>query len=245
MDASVPHDAAVSDASDAATDASKGVDAGIPIKLSGVVTDGSTPVAGVKVCLYQPVLTPQPCSTTASDGSYSLEVPANTQIVLSATDEPTYYPQLYMNVTTATDAVQDLGIVTSAKLGLLAASVSQTFDPKQASVAFGAQSTLSLDPDAGTSLTGEPGVSAAMSPASGFGPYYASTAGLPSVALTASTAYPLGAWVDVTPGTVDLNFTPPSGVTCTPLHSWPSGSANSISVLEVGGYLTYVSVLCQ
>ena len=99
----------------------------------------------------------------------------------------------------------------------------------------------------GTSgYTGQDGVSASMTPASGVGPYYVSSNNLPDKTLTATTTAGFGLFANVTPGDVEVTMTHPTKSCPLLPTAWPGSTSNAAKVRVVGGYLTGgAAVLCQ
>jgi hypothetical protein len=244
--------AALAGCGSSSTATDMGMDLSTPgptITESGIVTDLTSmkPVANLQICLFSPMLSPQPCATTAADGSYSLAgVPASTQIALSL-NGGAYYPTLYLKTSGTTNESTDVLAISSGTITLLMAVVNVQPDDTKGQIAF-----IALDgnppPDGGTGPSHVAGISVTMSPSSGTGPFYLDANSIPQPASTQPTtsAKGVGAYLNVDPGVVELTYSPPAGVTCgTPITGWPGSTPSSIKTLVAAGYGTAAIMTCK
>jgi hypothetical protein len=222
---------------------------GATVTESGLVTDltSKMPVSGVQICLYSPMLSPKPCATTAANGSYTLPgVPAGAQVAVSL-DGGSYYPSLYLKTTGTSDETFNLLAISMGTITLLEAIVSVQEDSTKGQLAF-----IALDgnppPDGGTGPAHNAGIAVTLNPASGSGPFYLDSNGIPQPTNKQSTtsAKGVGAYLNVAPGIVELTYAPPPGVTCsTPIGGWPGSTSSSIQALIAPGYGTSAYMTCK
>jgi hypothetical protein len=215
----------------------------------GTVTDlqSKKPIANLQICLFSPMLSPQPCATTAADGTYTLPgIPASTQVAASIKGGA-YYPTLYLKTTGAADETYDLQAIASGTITLLAAVVNVQADDTKGDIAF-----IALDgnppPDGGTGPAHNSGIAVALSPSSGSGPFYLAANGIPQMVnqQTVTSTQGVGTYINVDPGVVELTYTPPAGVTCsTPIAGWPGSTPSSIKALVAAGYGTAAYMTCK
>ncbi len=229
--------------------------AGMDLTTTATVTERGTvidlssknPVANLQVCLYSPMLSPQPCATTGADGTYSLPgIPASTQVAASLTGGA-YYPSLYLKTTGAADETNDIEAISSGTITLLTAVVNVQADPTKGQIAV-----IALDgnppPDGGTGPAHNSGISVALTPSSGSGPFYLDATGIPQMVNKQSmtSAKGVGAYINVDPGVVELTYTAPAGITCAaPIAGWPGSTPSSIKALVVAGYGTAAYMTCK
>ena len=218
--------------------------AGMDLTTTATVTERGTvidlssknPVANLQVCLYSPMLSPQPCATTGADGTYSLPgIPASTQVAASLTGGA-YYPSLYLKTTGAADETNDIEAISSGTITLLTAVVNVQADP------------TNPPPDGGTGPAHNSGISVALTPSSGSGPFYLDATGIPQMVNKQSmtSAKGVGAYINVDPGVVELTYTAPAGITCAaPIAGWPGSTPSSIKALVVAGYGTAAYMTCK
>jgi hypothetical protein len=221
-------------------------DAGGPaVAVSGTIRDYSTsePLAGMRICLYFPKESPQPCTKSAADGHYEIAMPQNAMVGLSYVLAG-YTSEILIGLTGSETAQQlDYSAFPTATTDALAGAAGQKLDATKAQL-FVSVTAPSSTPGLGAGVSG---VTMAISPSSGAGPFYASSSGLPDTGLTSTSAFGLAAFVNVEPGQSVIALTPPSGscAPSTPGASWPGTGPNSTTAVLVAGYLTHVTVPCN
>jgi hypothetical protein len=214
------------------------VDAGPTLTVSGMVSNSSThkAVANVQVCVTYPKLAPKPCTTTDSNGLYSLAgVPQQWDVTISF-DAATYVPADVYAHTGANDVTFPLDMLTVTAATGFATLLGKTFDPTKGLV-FAEANTLV---DGG--LAGFPGASFALSPASGDGPYYVDGSGAPNKSLTSTSVAGIAAFLNTAPGSYDM--TVPSTNCAGPNSGW-SPAANKVSLKTTAGRASIVAFFCQ
>lgn len=196
------------------------------------LTDQTTPVSGMKVCVYQNAGVP--CVQTDANGDYALGgVPASADVALEYT-KTSYQPVLVTVKTVAGPmSVGQFFAPTQTEVSLLAASVGVTLNAQKGLIL-----TTAFQGTPG-SFTGQDNVTNNMSPKSGAGPYYLNAAGnAVDTSLTVTSTAGIGVFANVDPGDVEItmsHFTK----TCQRLStSWAGSTANASKVKVVAGYLT-------
>lgn len=150
-------------------------------------------------------------ATTGANGRWSIEnVPANQTYVVHFEIEG-YMPAVsrYVAVAEADFAVASdtaLFMVSDGVVTTLANFVGVTIDPEKGIIA--------LNVYGGPTAGQLPGATAAISPASGAGPYYFGPDGLPDPALTETSSNSSVTVVNVDPGDIDVTVAHPDVTTC-------------------------------
>ncbi|MEZ4219773.1 MAG: hypothetical protein R3B13_02510 [Polyangiaceae bacterium] len=213
-----------------------GQDAGPTVSVSGRTLGLVTvsPIAGFSVCLYQ--VPSVPCVTSDTNGNYTLPgVPANSEVLLEY--KLSGYLNVLRTVTTGAGNV-DVGVAnypSTAEANAFASLVGTTIDPTKGQVLFSA-----FQPGT-TSLDGQDGVTASMSPTSGSGPHYINSGPplLPDSNLTATDTIGFGLYANVSPGNVEITLTHPTKTCQRLVLASFAGSGPTVSkVPVVAGYLT-------
>jgi hypothetical protein len=229
------------------TDSSPSPWTGATLTVAGSVIDFSSkaPIAGAQVCVYSPLTSPKACATTGADGTVSLSgVPAGTQEMISATKSG-YVSLMQMGTLTAANATLRGTMPTIGAATALGTVVSVEADlTNLGHLVFITGAGNGPTPDGGMP-NDTAGVTASLSPASGKGPFYANTAGVPDTSLTATTTSGFGSFLNLPPGDYDLTFSPPSGKTCTEVYAWSNGKPNGFKVRIVAGFITGVILACK
>jgi hypothetical protein len=230
---------------EADADANAGDGGGPAVVVSGTISDYSTnkPLDGMRICLYFPKKSPQPCTTSAADGHYTIAMPQNSMVGLSYVLSG-YTSEVLIGLTgSETTQPLDYAALPTATIDALAGAAGQKIDATKAQL-FVSVTAPSSTPAVGA---GVPGVTMAIAPASGAGPFYASPSGLPDTGLTSTSAFGLAAFVNVEPGQSVVTLAPPSGgcAPSTPGASWPGTGPNTTTVVLVAGYLTHVTLPCD
>ncbi len=214
------------------------------IRMYGVTTeDGSGQVlADYEICLVVPKADPLRCVKSAADGSYTLWVPPNTRIANSFRKED-YFPEIGMSVTETSDLLVNFGGLPASRAPILAAFVGATIDPTKGQLVFSVFGPNAFVPDGGA--PGSPGVTIALSPRSGLGPYYTDSGGIPDKMRTTTSTSGLGAILNVDPGSITATFTPPTGVACQMFAGWPSDTPGGVGFYLEPGTITHISAACR
>jgi hypothetical protein len=214
------------------------VDAGPPVTVTGTCLEftlsdgGSVPaISGMEVCVHEH--SEIPCALTDSSGLFVLAgVPASSELLLSF-EKAGYLPVL-RTITSGT-APMDIGAIqypTTVIADLFAQVVGITIEPEKGHV-------LSLAfQGAPTTFVGQDGVSSAMTPASGSGPFYADETGFPDQTLTATSSRGFALFGNVDPGEVEIEMTHPTRA-CTRYvqATWAGSTPTASRVPVVAGYL--------
>lgn len=198
--------------------------------VTAVVADyvGSQPLAGVQVCLAgRPEIH---CTTTDADGAFVLnDVPAGD----------------YVGLHFALDGYWDVNWMYDAQNG---GPFVVTLVPDAGVLALGATSGVEVEPTKGIvlfrfvdgAIEGVPGGVASLMPSSGTEALYFGEGG--SLAAGSGTgASGQGVIGNVTPDiNVDVIFTPPDGMSCTPRWGWAGPDADSVFALVKPRTITMV-----
>lgn len=209
-----------------------GSDAG-GASIAGSIVDlvAKTPVAGLKVCVYQNAAIP--CVQTSGTGDYLLTgVPANTDVLLEYT-KTDYLPTLVTVHTVAGPmSVGQFLAPTISAADALAGLVGITINSAKGHILVTAfQGTPG-------NFSGQDNVTASVTPKSGSGPFYLNANNLPDQSLTVTSTSGIGLFANVDPGDVEVtlgHFTK----TCQRLStSWAGSKTTASKVKVVAGYLT-------
>jgi hypothetical protein len=218
---------------------------GATLTVSGRLTDYTSrnPIAGAAVCVYFPQTSPKACTATAADGTYSLPgVPSGTQEMISASAAG-YVSVLQMGTVTADKSTINGFMPTVGAANAIGTVVSVELDLTKGQLVFIEDAGMGPPPDGGMAMN-PADVTVSLSPASGKGPFYANTAGVPDTSLQKTTTSGFGAFLNLAPGDYDLTFSPPSGKTCTANHAWSNGKPNGIKVRIAAGFITALIASC-
>jgi hypothetical protein len=222
---------------DATGDAPSG-DAGPTVVFSGLIVSSGTssfPLPGAKVCVAQTTN----CSTTDSQGSFSLQIPANAQVAI--TIQCTGYTNVLVPI--VTNNLDQTGW----EIGTLNAAAT-TSNYQAAGATYPDPSTAFLAAYASTSSgqSGHAGVTFSYVPAPNHGPVYPNATGADDDAGATSTST-WGEGMVTFPASasqVVVTFEPTT-LTCTSnFGGWPSSGANSVLVPLLGGFETHVGQVC-
>lgn len=206
---------------------------GPTVSLSGDITQliGGEGQGGVTVCVEGT----DRCADSAEDGTYSLDVPASSPVLLLAT-LPEHVP-LIAPIETATDdiAARPLSMLSDALFAGQVSLTGATGAEGLGQVVFSVSNGIAGD---GINIAG---VSARLDPGGGVGPFYLSPIGLPDLDLSVTSDNGGGGWLDVPPGTHALSFEGLPG-TCTLLYGWSGPSPLALPVQP--GRATVVRIEC-
>jgi hypothetical protein len=191
------------------------------------------PLAGVNVCIAP---ANQVCATTTASGMVALTVPPSAQFMLSYT-LANYATQFTEHTSSTIAGSNQYLMVSSSTASVLAAAVSKQMDPNKGSLVFSAIDATSLPLS---------GVTFAITPASGDGPYYFSSSGLPDSSAKSSSSNGLGFVLNLTASDYDVTAML-TGKTCSgsPNKSWPGSTSASVKARSIVGGITTVSLVCN
>jgi hypothetical protein len=206
------------------------------IQLSGRVTeDKGTPVAGATVCILDH--RELPCSIASLTGSYSLNVPAASEITLVAT-APGFGGRAVPLATPSRELSFDLVLYKDAILR----ARSEGFG-----LAYGDTSSGSLHVtvhDAQGKNVGMEGVALSLRPTLGKGPLYFAPTSDPDPTRKATSSWSTGMFAELPAGLYEVTLGP-AGITCTPeVGGWPSAAPNTVRVSVVADRETSIEVRC-
>jgi hypothetical protein len=204
--------------------------------LSGVIYDWTSndTVGGASVCVAENAAVP--CVTSIGDGTYLLErVPesGHAHLVYSLSG----YLEFHWSL--------DLAALPSATwiVGLM---------PEVTAEAWGSSMGTTLSPASGMivakasngDLVGTGVLGATTSLSAGDGPYYLRDDAPDSTAADTDSDG-MSVFVNVPPGSYEVVYTPPSGLTCEARWGWAGSAASSIEATVVAGAITFVEMACQ
>jgi hypothetical protein len=224
----------------APTDAVSGdqsADTAATVAATGNITDRATfnPIAGASVCVVGNASLP--CATTGSDGAYTLQVPANTDVSVSVSE--TTHVTNYLTITT-TDQPVNLGPVRIMDKAFDANFVQQAGGQRTDSTGMLVVAVFNQFPNptgavAGIGLTTSGG---------GGTEFYTDTTGNPDGTLQATTDRGVAGFVNMRPGTVTL-FLDADAMHCKGAVAWASSSgAGAMKTKIYGGGTTVVYATC-
>jgi hypothetical protein len=214
--------------------------------LNSGADGGMSPIAGVKVCVYQN--TAIPCATSAADGTFTLgNLPPRTNMTLSFTADG-YVPIL--------KAIQTASSDMDGTSNPVRMTLSSDPDPNLGGVTIDwtnkgqlAFFALGPQPDASSTLSADVGATVALSPSAGNGPYYLDGNGDFDLTATSLLSGGVGYYYNLPAGNYTLTFTDHVN-NCAPLdvffagYGWPD-PPTSVQFPIVAGYVTeLVGVLC-
>jgi hypothetical protein len=224
------------------------IDAGPPLSVSGNIVELSlstappNPVPDMKVCVYG--LPSVPCVYSDSAGDYTIVgVPGGNDLLLEYT-KTGFYPVLRTITTGSTDL--ELGSIpypTVAQAKLFATLVGTQLDETRGQVLAMALKTVVLA-DGGTTFAGQEGVSAAMTPKSGAGPFYTAANSVPDPTAAATSSNGVGLFANVNPGEVEIEMK--HGTKSCQRYAdgaWQGSTATASRVPVIAGYLIGGAVL--
>lgn len=197
-----------------------------PVTLKVIDPVAQAPISGLEVCLRE---LPSSCSTTDEMGAATLEAPLTGDLTFEYRG-PEVRPHLVVvrgnsgSTTITTTALSD------ANLALAHQLLGETEDPNLAIIVSGANVE---------------GAEASMTPASGFGPYYAGPTGLPDPNRTSTSTTGPFFWGNVATGSYEVSVVAP-GLQCETRIGIVGSQPNATLVLAEAGTVTVVSpYLCQ
>ena len=196
-------------------------DQGPQVALEGQITNLLTAAgeSGAEVC----VADSDSCDTSDDSGAYRLLADAEAEVELVVRRDA--HQSLLVPVQTGSEdaALRPLSLLPDAIVDAQASAVGATADPALGQVVFSVSNGIAGD---GVNIAS---VVASLEPASGVGPFYLGSAGLPDTALAATSANGGGGWMDVSPGEAALVFDGlPSG--CVTLYGWEGPTPLRLSV---------------
>jgi len=206
------------------------------VAASGVLADRTTgkPIPAAKICVVDSTL---PCAASATDGSYTVQVPANTDVAISISEAA--HATNYITVTTKTDAVAlgPLRIMDHATDAAFTTSAGGTADPTTGTLVV-------VVFDAFPHYTGVvAGVSLTDSDDSGI-QYYTNTSGNPDSTLSATSNRGVAGFVNVAPGTQTM-WLAEAGMHCNGALAWASpAGAGAMKTKIFAGATTVVYATC-
>jgi hypothetical protein len=193
------------------------------IDITGAIFGLNGAVAGVEVCIFENnSVNRNFCAITNSDGAFALyELPESTYFVLSMT-KAGYQSNLQLALAnTLTTSL----MLTEEEISAAATALGVTYPASNTGLIV----FVALDAMASPVS----GFTAALTPQTGSGPFYAGADNLLNQSLTATSTTGWGAFFNLTPQYYALDFTHAS-TTCEDLPE----------VIVVSGYLTYVVTGC-
>ncbi|MFI5306825.1 MAG: hypothetical protein ACHQ53_05720 [Polyangiales bacterium] len=227
---------ATKDASAGKADAATGGDAAGPgkkdagsttVPLGGALTDfvSRNPIAGASLCITIPHSANPTCTQSASDGSYSIDIPADMNIAVTV--HASGYLDAIIPEHVAMDTSLSLEPVTKADVEMQAAGAGVTLDDTLGHLALN---------------IGAPGSTFSVKPASGTLLYF-DASGVPSATETKTTSAGLGVLFNAQPGTYEATYDVGAHA-CEVTLGWPGSAANSVSAPVVAGSITSVGMGC-
>jgi hypothetical protein len=193
------------------------------------------PLVGVEVCAAG--RDDVPCAATAADGVVTLDLPAESELMLGCTIAT--HVTTYMTITTGRDDY-DANVFMLLNLGAANAlrTLSGAPDNPAKGIVIG-----NVYEDLAQRDQRVAGATYALSPAAGIGPVYGGEGGFPDPALTQSTIGGPGVIFDLDPGetTVTLSH---SSRTCEGGFGWPTESATSLRTRVFAGGMSTVTFVC-
>ena len=206
------------------------------VEVTGTIVEpGNDPVEGLEVCVFGDAS--KPCATTDRKGTFVMRAPPRKRLMLSFEGRDEFPPAVATYETTTSDGAFEVLIFPLALLPMLDDAIGQKIDLGLGHVLLEAHSALN---EAAPNVSG---VTAAIDPATGLGPYYQADL-LPDVSLTETGAAGGIGFVNLTTGSYDVALHHPVR-TCDPWVAWPSNEAGSVRLEVVEGYVTLASVVCQ
>lgn len=224
-DAATGGDADVSTSADAAP---AGKDAGsTTVPLSGALTDfiSRNPIVGASLCITIPHSATPTCTKSASDGSYSIDIPADMNIAVTV--HASGYLDAIIPEHVAMDTSLGLEPITKVDVEMQTADAGVTLDDTLGHLALN---------------IGSPGVTFSVKPASGT-LLYLDASGLPSATETKTTTAGLGVLFNAKPGTYEAAYEVGTR-SCKVSLGWPGKAANSVSAPVVAASITSVGMGC-
>lgn len=187
-------------------------------------------VEGATVCLEG---REDACVTTAVDGAYRIEgVPARSEVAF-AVEHGAHQGALVPLVTDDRPVRADVALEPAEIIAARHDSAGVSPDPNLGSLGFVALDEGLVE-----------GVSVALEPAPGAGPFYVDEGHTVDPALTETSARGFGFVIDVQPGEVRLLFSHPSRVCDSPLLGWPDDESGAVRAPVRAGLETAVAVSC-
>jgi hypothetical protein len=223
------------------------VDSGARVSMTGIVVDFSTgtgfdssaydPLEGVEVCVEEHASIE--CATTGTDGTYTIELPSETPVVLTFEKEDFGSVRYAFTTGTSDGTIQGVLIAPSSTLSSWYADLGVPEDPSLGTILFGAMRSATGAPGAVTQVWGETtleyveGFTVTIAPDANHGPYFTSAEWEPDAALTESSLSGWGMFITA-PGAYTLTFT----------H--PELDCGSVETTVVAGFATtYVGTVCM
>ncbi len=216
-----------------------------PAPADGGMPMASPAVGDADVCVLDDDSVP--CVKSLMDGTFSISgVPANAKETGLTFTKAGYLRAAYLGSTLAEDISLNISIPNDDLAMAFAGLVGITWpDAANGVVAFTVFTNNTL-PDGGVTGTALDGVSVALSPNDGKGPFYTTSAGLPDTTLTqTSMGSSLGFFASVPPGDHELTYTHPTKKTCVRSSGWESSKASSIKVRILAGTLVFSTAVCN
>jgi hypothetical protein len=231
-DAGKPDASAAADAGgsedDAAVGAGRTGDAGAgTVVLAGRLIDYTSqdPIDGANLCITIPHASKPTCTKSASDGSYSIDIPKDEDVAVTVQASGYLDAIIPEHVTTRTALT--LSPVTVADLKMVTSAVDVTIDAKRGHLALNIPA---------------PGATFDVTPASGTLLYF-DAAGAPSKTETKTTASGLAAVFNADPGTYEATYQA-AGHSCAVSLGWHSTKPNTVRAPVIAGAITSVGMSC-
>jgi hypothetical protein len=223
---------------------------GQTIAWSGTVTDLSSMmgVGSLKLCQTLPAVASPPCTMTAADGTFTLNISAHSDVAVELTGSG-YLPVLIEGTSGTSDfANYNATALTTSEANLLVEAVGQQLDNTKGQVAIRLTNASAMDGGSAAAdggLSGpQAGATVTISPSSVSGAYYFDNAGIPQTTQSSTSDNGIATFINVDPGDVTLEITPAPGITCTPLTGWDI-TGNTLKVHVEAGHGVGVSAACQ
>ena len=233
-------DGSANDAKSPVDGAPDAADASVPtITYSGttVISPGGTPLTQVTICVFaRPEL---PCATSDSNAHFSVGLPidAETGITLVRTG---YASILVPMVTAELDITgAEIGLPTATSRASLYAAFGATF-PDSTNGLVMLEGTAS-----GQSELGLAGVTGALSPSSGTGPFYLDANGNAAASATSTSTYSLIFFAGVTPSTYVGQLSPTTMSCFENFGGWTTSTIDGTRFPVAAGFETHVGLDCH
>jgi hypothetical protein len=206
------------------------------VEITGTVVEPAEhPVEGLTVCLFG--YDDAPCATTDRQGTFVMRVPPRKRVLFSLEGRDEFPPALAAYETSTSDASFRVLTFPMALLPLLDGAIGKEIDLHLGNILLEARSGRAE----GTPNVA--GVSAAIDPANGFGPFYQADL-LPDAALTETGAAGGIGFANLSSGSYQVALHH-AVRTCSPWVAWPGDDADTIALEAVAGYVTLASVVCE
>jgi len=222
------------------TSCGDGGDSAPTITITGSIADASTfaPLEDVRICLYEHHSTP--CAHTDADGSYSMDVPASSELIFEVTRDG-YWPYLTNFLAPGIDYEfpGPLYIFSEAEVLAGAASLGETIDAERGHLWVTVSDARTVD-----GASGLPGAALDLDPGAGGILFFVDDDQSLSKTRTTTSSQGMASYMNAAPGDWILQVSHPD-LECKPEHAFAGPQANSFRVHLTAGYTTSIFVYCD